>query len=157
MDDSQSYGALLCVALTASVIWAALKLHLSSLHGRRRKYITKDRAQCAQIIAGSVLNGAKNTLSRLEARARANTRLSHAFGIDNAFTTENTEWHSEYRTKVNELIRPDWDMATRDAIGLEFFLMGTGLNIASESGYGLNSDPGVDLGALHKGDRLYSS
>ncbi|ORY10228.1 hypothetical protein BCR34DRAFT_567083, partial [Clohesyomyces aquaticus] len=115
MDYSQTYGVLLCVALTTIVV-LALKLCVSSPHGRWPKYTTKKQAECAQIIAGSVLNGAKNTLSKLEARARANTRLSHAFGIDNAFTTENTKWHSEYRTKVTTHIRPDWEMVARDAI-----------------------------------------
>jgi hypothetical protein len=113
--SSQIYGALLGVA---TVLILVLKLRSSKLYGRWPKYTTTNQAKCAQIIAGSVLNGTKNTLSKLEGRARANTRLIHAFGIDNAFTTEKAERHSEYRTKVNTHIRPDWDKVARDAKGL---------------------------------------
>lgn len=95
-----------------------LKMFVPSLRGKRPNYISKNLAECVQIIAGRMFDGNNNTLSKFETRARANRRLIFAFGIDNAFTTEKSEQYNDYIKAVGKLLRPDWNMIACNAKGL---------------------------------------
>ncbi|KAK7193362.1 uncharacterized protein CC84DRAFT_1136526 [Paraphaeosphaeria sporulosa] len=85
------------------------------LQRRQTIHTTKNPSECAQIISGSILKGDTNLLSKYEARAQPNQRLRPAFGIDNAFTTDHSERHKEYRNKVGTMLRPDWNMVASAA------------------------------------------
>jgi hypothetical protein len=81
----------------------------------RKVYLTKDQTECDQIVAGKILLGDTNILSVLEARAIANKRLVDTFGIDNAFTTKVNQRHSNYKSEVGTLLKPDWTMVAQTA------------------------------------------
>jgi hypothetical protein len=115
MDCSCEAHQTLCYTILVLTLLYILQLILSRLHGRCRTYITKDQNECAQIIAGKALHTSTNTLSVLESRANANTRLIYTFGIDNAFTTVETKRQNEYRNQVGTLLKPDWNLVAQAA------------------------------------------
>lgn len=109
-----------------TVLYAALMLglifvstlRLISPPRRQTVYTTKNRAECAQIISGSTFKGYANILSQYEARAQANQRLPPAFGVDNAFTTDQIERYRNYRNEIGTMLRPDWNVVADTAKGL---------------------------------------
>jgi hypothetical protein len=115
MDYSYEAHQTLCYTILILILLYVLKLLLSRLHGRCRTYITKNQIECAQIVAGKVLHTSTNTLSVLEARAKANTRLVYTFGIDNAFTTVEIKRQNEYRNQVGTLLKPNWNLFAQAA------------------------------------------
>ena len=69
--------------------------------------VFSDPAICAQILAckGYDKTGAKNLYTDVKSRAIPNKRLIQAFGIDNSFTTSDSERRKEFNLKAGRAIK----------------------------------------------------
>lgn len=65
----------------------------------------KDERTCLQILKGDRCGDGVNRHSALFSRAIANSRLIGAFGIDNAFTTTDQEWKTNFTKLAARLLQ----------------------------------------------------
>ena len=90
-------------------------LSLCYFHGRATPVLQQrtfaDATHCTEILACNKFDGQQNLVRRLASRARPNQRLVRAFGIDNAFTTEDERYAKTFKNAATEkiaLARGDW-------------------------------------------------
>lgn len=92
----------------------------ASIHLRPHRTATvdpervQDPAECRDVIEGKIHKNQQNHLSPWEARAIPNRRLKIAFGIKNAFTSEDKDYVKVFRDRaINQMASVKWDVVAR--------------------------------------------
>ncbi|KAF2454620.1 hypothetical protein BDY21DRAFT_99658 [Lineolata rhizophorae] len=95
------------------------------LEGNAIPVIITDNKKCKEMLGGDRTHtgaGIPGIQEKLAARARPNFRLRLAFGIDNAFTTDDEVWYREFKKRVQcslkAISQERWHILARDARSL---------------------------------------